>query len=130
MLNKKECKQALKDYTGAVMRSPNAMKFDDDKNKWILKSRYQRQHDMLENLIEDYFESQACKFEELEEGIPYYHGGLKKFCLLVSKQNKDTIVLSVCTEDGSSIVYVEYEENSFFPLTKIKQYREESNYVK
>ena len=68
-LSKEECIQALKDYTGAVMRSPDTMKFDESKHKWILKSRYQRQHDMFQNLIEEYFDPQPYKFEEFHEGI-------------------------------------------------------------
>ena len=55
-LSKEECTQALKDYTGAVMRSPNSMKFDESNCKWILKSRYQRQHDMVQKLIEEYYD--------------------------------------------------------------------------
>lgn len=67
---------------------------------------------------------QPYKFEDLKVGIPYYHDGFGKFCLLVSKTNKDNIVLSVCTEEGSSIVYVEFEENRFYPVTKALEYQE------
>ena len=81
-------------------------------------------YEILQQLIKEHFNPSAYRFEELKEGIPYYHDGLKKFCLLVSKCSKDTIVLSVCTNDGSSIVYVEFEENSFYPATKVMQYQE------
>ena len=60
-----ECEQALKDFTGAVMRSPATMKFDNSSGKQILKSRYQRQHDLLKQLIDEHFA--LLKFEEMNK---------------------------------------------------------------
>ena len=77
----------------------------------------------LDYELNDIYHPQPYKFEELKRGMPYYHDGLEKFCLLVSKRNKDTIVLSICTEEGSSIVYVGFEEGRFFPITKAMEYQ-------
>ena len=68
--------------------------------------------------LADIYYPRPYEFEELKRGMPYYHDGLEKFCLLVSKRNKDTIVLSICTEEGSSIVYVDFKKGHFFPPTK------------
>lgn len=62
---------------------------------------------------------QSYNFEELKEGMAYYHSKLNKVCLLVSKKDKDCIILSVCSDDGgSNIVYIEFQKNSFFPVEK------------
>lgn len=103
-LSKEECIQALKDYTGAVMRSPNSMKFDEINHKWILKNRYQRQHDMFQNLIEEYFDPQPYKFEEYYDGMFVWDDEWKQLRELMDAQD--------------------FEEGRFFPITKAMQYQE------
>lgn len=56
MLNEEECEKALKSLTFAVIRNYSNTKFDFVSRKQILKSRYQRQHDMIEKLIKEHFE--------------------------------------------------------------------------
>lgn len=56
MLNEEKCKQALKLLTFAVIRNYSNTKYDCLSRKHILKSRYQRQHDMIEKLIKEHFE--------------------------------------------------------------------------
>lgn len=41
-LTKKNCEQALKDWTFEVMRNHNNILFDKQSNKHVLKSRFQR----------------------------------------------------------------------------------------
>lgn len=69
MLNKEECEKSLKDFTFAVLRNCNNTNFDNSSKKRVLKSRFQRQHDMLSQLIKEHFEAKAYKFEELKGGM-------------------------------------------------------------
>lgn len=76
-LPEKECQQALKDFTFEVMRNHNNVKWDEKSKKHVLKNRFQRQHDVLEKLIDNYcqlftIQSEACQnqWHPISEGAP------------------------------------------------------------
>lgn len=71
MLNEEKCKQALKLLTFAVIRNYSNTKYDCLSRKHILKSRYQRQHDMLEQLIKEFFELKV-KYSKLLDDVHDY----------------------------------------------------------
>lgn len=68
-MTKEECLQALKDFTHEVLRDYNNIKFDRKSNKHVLKSRFQRQHDLLEQLIHEHFDNPPLSFDDLHEGM-------------------------------------------------------------
>lgn len=127
MLSKELCEKALEWAKTCYFE-------DTEGNKYSLESY--SGFKCLEQLIKEHFElvekyntlltrfnalenPQPYKFEELKEGMAYYHSKLNKVCLLVSKKDKDCIILSVCSDDGgSNIVYIEFQKNSFFPVEK------------
>lgn len=51
---KKNCEQALKDFTFEVFRRVDNCNYQN--GHWVLKSRKQRQHDLLQKLINEYFD--------------------------------------------------------------------------
>ena len=51
---KKNCEQALKDFTFEVLRQKDNCNYQN--GHWVLKSRKQRQHDLLQKLINEYFD--------------------------------------------------------------------------
>ena len=71
MLSEEECKQALKSLTFAVIRNYSNTKYDCLSRKHILKSRYQRQHDMLEQVIKEFFELKV-KYSKLLDDVHDY----------------------------------------------------------
>ena len=68
-MTKEECLQALKDFTHEVLRDYNNTKFDRGCNKHILKSRFQRQHDLLEQLITEHFDNPSLSLDDLKPGM-------------------------------------------------------------
>lgn len=54
-LTKEDCQKALKDFTFEVLRNYNNTKFDEKSKKQVLKSRFQKQHDLLDQLIKEHF---------------------------------------------------------------------------
>ena len=113
-LNKAKCEQALKDFTGAVMRSPAAMKFDGLKRKQMLKSRYQRQHDLLKQLIDEHFDNPPLKFEELQTEQWVWDNKemmyLKSCNNFESKEHGKGIRIQI----GFDLVRFKFEENRFY----------------
>ena len=119
MLNKEECEKALNNLADlSCIRNYFANEYYKTllqliKEHFELVEKYNTlltRFNALEN-------PQPYKFEELKEGMAYYHSKLNKVCLLVSKKDKDCIILSVCSDDGgSNIVYIEFQKNSFFPV--------------
>lgn len=55
-ITKDKAKQALKDIWYRALDSNSVTKFDSYNKKLVAKKRYQEKHDMLDKLIEDYFE--------------------------------------------------------------------------
>lgn len=54
-LTKEECIQALKTLTFELLRSLECRKWDTEKEKWVLRGKFQNKHDIIAKLIEEHF---------------------------------------------------------------------------
>lgn len=109
VLNKAKYEQALKDFTGAVMRSPSTMKFDEVIGKQILKGRYQRQHDLLKQLIDEHFDNPPLKFEEIVPGMWVWDKKYDAYYLIVEDDNKLHYAMFVDAIEYELMRFFEFE---------------------
>lgn len=135
-MTKEECLQALKDFTHEVLRDYNNTKFDRGCNKHILKSRFQRQHDLLEQLITEHFDNPPLSFEELTEmvGFPVWDDK-EKMWFIVSETFKpfafnvpiyvDALSIKLVNNEYCSLIitnnfecHEKFEENRFYRRLK------------
>lgn len=117
-LTREECLQALKDYTFEVLRNHKNIVFDKEKQKHILKKRFQRQHDILENLINEYFDNPPLKFEELEPEMWVWDDKYEFMFKICDVHKEDKSIDIIVVDEEISIFKVitldKYEENRFY----------------
>lgn len=122
MLTEEKCKKALKSLTFAVIRNYSNTKFDFVSRKQILKSGYQRQHDMIEQLIKEHFEPQPYEWEDLKEGM-WVWDKKEKLCNLIYEtrincagEQEIEFQFRMPSLDGNEFMNTIFEENRFFPV--------------
>lgn len=124
MLNKEESLQALKDFTHEVLRNHNNIKFDRKCNKHVLKSRFQRQHDLLEQLINEHFDNPPLSFDDLKEGMWVWDDEQKwyrkiVFLFVPCKQYHPKGSFKAWADScETSLDFVVFEENRFYRRQK------------
>ena len=101
-MNKEECLHALKDVKYALCRNNSLMCFKN--GVYQLKARYQREVDLLEQLINEHFDNPPLKFEELHENMWVWDNEDKEWCKFISEHLFEYM-------DGYGGVF---EENRFY----------------
>lgn len=136
MLNKEECEKAFKRLNGMIITSP----FEEDLIDYNDLKKYdtQLQNDFMDDvmvfmqLIEEHFNPQPYKFEELKKDMWVWDDkGLYCFeCNPAISKNGTRCVTynsfwynSGEDEDEFFEEYDEFEEGRFFPLTKALEYQ-------
>lgn len=136
MLNKEKCEKAFKRLNGMIVTSP----FEEDLIDYNDLKKYdtQLQNDFMDDvmvfmqLIEEHFNPQPYKFEELKKGMWVWDDkGLYCFeCNPAISKNGTRCVTynsfwynSGEDEDEFFEEYDEFEEGRFFPLTKALEYQ-------
>lgn len=115
MLDEKECKQALKDLTLHAFRQlGSATKFDYEKSKFVLKEREQRQHDILLQLINEYFYNQPLRFEEIKKGMWIWDNASKEWMKVETTRETYTKFIECWTIGWDLLKKIEYKENFFY----------------
>lgn len=118
-MTKEECLQALKDFTHEVLRDYNNTKFDRGCNKHILKSRFQRQHDLLEQLITEHFDNPSLSLDDLKPGIWVWDDEEKMYYRIESIEgNKIMIIDQSCYDLPWGVYSLLYHENRFYKREK------------
>lgn len=128
MLNKEECEKAFKRLNGMIITSP----FEEDLIDYNDLKKYdtQLQNDFMDDvmvfmqLIEEHFNPQPYKFEDLKVGMFVYDICLD-FIYRINKiyKNKD---IDLLIETGFGYVQtltIHFEEGRFFPVTKALEYQ-------
>lgn len=135
MLNKEECEKAFKRLNGMIITSP----FEEDLIDYNDLKKYdtQLQNDFMDDvmvfmqLIEEHFNSQPYKFEDLKVGIWVWddveHEYRKILEAYVTDENDDVYVKGVpIVKHGLhkfSWSYSVFKEGRFFPITKALEYQ-------
>ena len=136
MLNKEECEKAFKRLNGMIITSP----FEEDLIDYNDLKKYdtQLQNDFMDDvmvfmqLIEEHFNPQPYKFEDLKVGMWVWDDkGL--YCFecnpAISKNGTRCVTYNSfwynSGEDKDEFFeeYDEFEEGRFFPLTKALEYQ-------
>ena len=136
MLNKEECEKAFKRLNGMIITSP----FEEDLIDYNDLKKYgtQLQNDFMDDvmvfmqLIEEHFNPQPYKFEDLKVGILVWddveHEYRKILEAYVTDENDDVYVKGVpIVKHGLhkfSWSYSVFKEGRFFPVTKALEYQE------
>ena len=136
MLNKEECERAFKRLNGMIITSP----FEEDLIDYNDLKKYdtQLQNDFMDDvmvfdqLIEEHFNPQPYKFEELKKGM-WVWNDKELYCFkcnpAISKDGTRCVTYNSfwynCGEDEDEFFeeYDEFEEGRFFPLTKALEYQ-------
>lgn len=135
MLNKEECEKAFKRLNGMIITSP----FEEDLIDYNDLKKYdtQLQNDFMDDvmvfmqLIEEHFNPQPYKFEDLKVGIWVWddveHEYRKILEAYVTDENDDVYVKGVpIVKHGLhkfSWSYSVFKEGRFFPVTKALEYQ-------
>ena len=135
MLNKEECEKAFKRLNGMIITSP----FEEDLIDYNDLKKYdtQLQNDFMDDvmvfmqLIEEHFNPQPYKFEDLKVGIWVWddveHEYRKILQAYVTDENDDVYVKGVpIVKHGLhkfSWSYSVFKEGRFFPITKALEYQ-------
>lgn len=135
MLNKEECEKAFKRLNGMIITSP----FEEDLIDYNDLKKYdtQLQNDFMDDvmvfmqLIEEHFDPQPYKFEELKEliGKPIFDYKYKEFYILAEVKEEELYKdeglekFMICS-DKKGLMRVFFEEGRFFPVTKALEYQE------
>lgn len=135
MLNKEECEKAFKRLNGMIITSP----FEEDLIDYNDLKKYdtQLQNDFMDDvmvfmqLIEEHFNPQPYKFEDLKVGILVWddveHEYRKILEAYVTDENDDVYVKGVpIVKHGLhkfSWSYSVFKEGRFFPITKALEYQ-------
>lgn len=135
MLNKEECEKAFKRLNGMIITSP----FEEDLIDYNDLKKYdtQLQNDFMDDvmvfmqLIEEHFNPQPYKFEDLKVGIWVWddeeHESTKILEAYVTDENDDVYVKGVpIVKHGLhefNRKYSIFEEGRFFPVTKGLEYQ-------
>lgn len=116
MLSKEECEKALE----------NLMKFGGNGILFMLLMVIDDVA-CFKNLIDEHFDPQPYKFEDLKEGMWVWDDAFKEICFIPLIVNRNKIYTeyleSHCLNDPCMIQ--SFEENRFFPLTKAMYQRKE-----
>lgn len=134
MLNKEECEKAFKRLNGMIITSP----FEEDLIDYNDLKKYdtQLQNDFMDDvmvfmqLIEEHFDPQPYKFEELKEliGKPIFDYKYKEFYILAEVKEEELYKdeglekFMICS-DKKGLMRVYFEEGRFFPVTKALEYQ-------
>ena len=134
MLNKEECEKAFKRLNGMIITSP----FEEDLIDYNDLKKYdtQLQNDFMDDvmvfmqLIEEHFNSQPYKFEDLKEliGKPIFDYKYKEFYILAEVKEEELYKdeglekIMICS-DKKGLMRVYFEEGRFFPVTKALEYQ-------
>lgn len=135
MLDKEECEKAFKRLIGMIITSP----FEEDLIDYNDLKKYdtQLQNDFMDDvmvfmqLIEEHFNPQPYKFEDLKVGIWVWddveHEYRKILEAYVTDENDDVYVKGVpIVKHGLhkfSWSYSVFKEGRFFPITKALEYQ-------
>lgn len=135
MLNKEECEKAFKRLNGMIITSP----FEEDLIDYNDLKKYdtQLQNDFMDDvmvfmqLIEEHFNPQPYKFDELKKGMWVWddveHEYRKILEAYVTDENDDVYVKGVpIVKHGLhkfSWSYSVFKEGKFFPITKALEYQ-------
>lgn len=135
MLNKEECEKAFKRLNGMIITSP----FEEDLIDYNDLKKYdtQLQNDFMDDvmvfmqLIEEHFDPQPYKFEDLKEliGKPIFDYKYKEFYILAEVKEEELYKdeglekFMICS-DKKGLMRVFFEEGRFFPVTKALEYQE------
>ena len=135
MLNKEECEKAFKRLNGMIITSP----FEEDLIDYNDLKKYdtQLQNDFMDDvmvfmqLIEEHFNPQPYKFEDLKEliGKPIFDYKYKEFYILAEVKEEELYKdeglekFMICS-DKKGLMRVFFEEGRFFPVTKAFGYQE------
>lgn len=117
MLNKEECEKAFKRLNGMIITSP----FEEDLIDYNDLKKYdtQLQNDFMDDvmvfmqLIEEHFNPQPYKFEDLKVGMWLVDDKEKTMCIYIGDYVFEYL-------DGYSS---DFEEGRFFPPTKALEYQ-------
>lgn len=134
MLNKEECEKAFKRLNGMIITSP----FEEDLIDYNDLKKYdtQLQNDFMDDvmvfmqLIEEHFDPQPYKFEELKEliGKPIFDYKYKEFYILAEVKEElykdEGLEKFMICSDKKGLMRVFFEEGRFFPVTKALEYQE------
>lgn len=134
MLNKEECEKTFKRLNGMIITSP----FEEDLIDYNDLKKYdtQLQNDFMDDvmvfmqLIEEHFNSQPYKFEDLKEliGKPIFDYKYKEFYILAEVKEEEFYKdeglekIMICS-DKKGLMRVYFEEGRFFPVTKALEYQ-------
>lgn len=135
MLNKEKCEKAFKRLNGMIVTSP----FEEDLIDYNDLKKYdtQLQNDFMDDvmvfmqLIEEHFNLQPYKFEDLKEliGKPIFDYKYKEFYILAEVKEEELYKdeglekIMICS-DKKGLMRVYFEEGRFFPVTKGLEYQE------
>ena len=125
MLIKEECEKAFKRLNGMIITSP----FEEDLIDYNDLKKYdtQLQNDFMDDvmvfmqLIEEHFNPQPYKFEELKKDMWVWDEKEKKCNKIIEIEGRN-IDFYYITESIDRFI-VEFEENRFFPVTKALEYQ-------
>lgn len=105
MMNEKECRDAL-DYLYAPLA-----------NTMVLEMSY----DLLINLIDEHFNPQPYKFEDLKKGMWVWDEDIGA-CMFVKEVNRKINIFTLVGGESFLLetvnITVKFEENRFYPVTK------------
>ena len=130
MLTKEECLKSLCRIQCGVRRDKKCEDcecFDNKVNIWKCVENTQESI-VLRKLIEEYFDPQPYKFEELHEGMWVWDNRIKEFSRVKKILTKEDCRYLYHDENKKVFMdeysVIEFEEGRFFPVTKA--YREGS----
>lgn len=135
MLTKEECEKAFKRLNGMIVTSP----FEEDLIDYNDLKKYdtQLQNDFMDDvmvfmqLIEEHFNPQPYKFEELKRGMWVWDDKFKdcmkiKIIFKPCKSYPNGSLKAYHDLNEETLNFIEFEEGRFFPVTKALEYQNES----
>ena len=135
MLTKEECEKAFKRLNGMIVTSP----FEEDLIDYNDLKKYdtQLQNDFMDDvmvfmqLIEEHFNPQPYKFEELKRGMWVWDDKFKdcmkiKIIFKPCKSYPNDSLKAYHDLNEETLNFIEFEEGRFFPVTKALEYQNES----
>lgn len=135
MLTKEECEKAFKRLNGMIVTSP----FEEDLIDCNDLKKYdtQLQNDFMDDvmvfmqLIEEHFNPQPYKFEELKRGMWVWDDKFKdcmkiKIIFKPCKSYPNGSLKAYHDLNEETLNFIEFEEGRFFPVTKALEYQNES----
>ena len=114
MLTKEECEKALSEIEYSLCE------LEETKTGVDVYCLFDENLEIVKQLIKEHFNPQPYKFEELEEGMLVWDNQQKKF---IKVNRLKRVIISM--NNYKCYIYcdipIEFEENRFFPITKVNQ---------